>query len=38
MVEVQVDLKYISLYGYIRNTASDTEKHAEHQVRVDRST
>ena len=38
MVEEQVDVEYISLHGYIRNTSSDTEVHAEHQLRVDRST
>ena len=38
MVEEQVDVEYISLRGYIRNTPSDTEVHAEHQLRVDRST
>ena len=27
-----------SLHGYIRNTPSDTHVHAEHQLRVDRST
>ena len=27
-----------SLYGYIRNTPSDTEVHAEHQLRAYRST
>ena len=26
--------KYVSLHGYIRNTPSDTEVHAEHQLRV----
>ena len=30
-------MEYISLHGYIRNTPSDTEVHAEHQLRVDRS-
>ena len=38
MVEKKVDVEYISLHGYIRNTPSDTEVHAEHQLRVDRST
>ena len=38
MVEEQVDVDYISLYGYIRNTPSDTEVHAEHQLRVSRRT
>ena len=31
-------MEYISLHGYIRNTSSDTEVHAEHQLRADRST
>ena len=30
--------EYISLQGYIRNTPLDTEVHAEHQLRADRST
>ena len=38
MVEEQVDVDYISLHGYIRNTPSDTEVHAEHQLKVDRRT
>ena len=38
MVEEQVDVDYLSLYGYIRNTPSDTEVHAEHPPREDRST
>ena len=38
MAEEQVDVEYISLHGYIRITPSDTEVHAEHQLRVDRST
>ena len=38
MVEEQVDAEYISLHGYIRNTPSDIEMHAEHQLRADRST
>ena len=38
MVEELVDMQYISFHGYIRNTPSDTEVHAEHQLRVDRST
>ena len=33
-----VDVEYISLHGYIRDTPSDTEVHAEHLLRVDRST
>ena len=31
-------MEYISLHRYIRNTLSDTEVHAEHQMRTDRST
>ena len=38
MVEELVDMQYISFHGYIRNTPSDTKVHAEHQLRVDRST
>ena len=38
MMEEWVGVKYISLHSYIRNTPSDTEVHAEHQLRVDRST
>ena len=38
MVEQYVDMEYISLHRYIRNTPSDTEINAEHQLRVDRST
>ena len=33
-----MDVEYISLRGYIRNTPSDTEVHAEYQLRADRST
>ena len=33
-----MDVEYVSLHGYIRNTPSDTDVHAEHQLRVDRST
>ena len=33
-----MDVEYISLHGYIQNTPSDTEVHAEHQLRADRST
>ena len=29
-----MDVEYISLHRYIRNTSSDTEVHAEHQLRV----
>jgi len=31
-------VEYISLHRYIRNTPSDTEVHAEYQLRVDTST
>ena len=37
MVEKKVDVEYISLHGNIRNTPSDTEVHAEHQLRADKS-
>ena len=30
-----MDVEYIFLHGYIRNTTSDTEIHAEHQLRAD---
>ena len=30
-------MEYISLYVYIGNTPSDTEVHAEHQLRADKS-
>ena len=33
MAEESVDMNYVSLHGYIRNTASDTEVHAEQQLR-----
>ena len=33
-----MDVECISLHGYIRNTPSDKEVHAEHQLRADRST
>ena len=36
MAEEQVDVEYISLHGYIRNAASDTEVHAEQWLRADR--
>ena len=36
MVEEEVDVEYISLHGYIRNTPS--EVHAEDQLRADRRT
>ena len=29
-----MEVEHISLHGYIRNTASDTEVYAEHQLRV----
>ena len=38
MAEELVDMEYISLHGYARNTPSDTEVHAENQLRVERST
>ena len=38
MAEEQVDVEYICLHGYIRNTPSDTEVHAEHQLIEDRNT
>ena len=38
MTEELVHTEYISLHGYTRNTPSDTEVHAENQLRVDRST
>ena len=38
MTEEWVDVEYISLHGYIRITPSDTEVHAKHQLRADRST
>ena len=31
-----MDVEYISLHRYIRNTPSDTEVHAEYQLRADR--
>ena len=37
MAEESVNMEYISLHGYIRSTPSDTEVHAEHQLRMDRS-
>ena len=33
-----MDVEYISLHGYIRNTPSDTEVHAHHQLRAHSST
>ena len=38
MAEEQVDVEYISLHRCIRNTPSDTEVLAEHQLKVYRST
>ena len=38
IVKELVEVEYISLHGYIRNTPSDTEVHAEHQLSTDRST
>ena len=37
MAMEQVDVEYISLHRYIRNTPSDTEVRGEHQLRVGRS-
>ena len=31
-----MDVEYISLHGYIRNTPSDTEVHAEHELELTR--
>ena len=33
-----MDMDYISLHEYIRNTPTDTEVHAEYHLRVDRRT
>ena len=38
MAEESVDMEYISLQGYIRNTPSDTEVHVEHQLTEGKST
>ena len=38
MVEEKVDMEYISVHRCIRNTPSDSEVHAEHQLRVVTST
>ena len=38
MAEVYVDVEYISLHGYIKNTPSDIDVQAEHQLIEDRST
>ena len=38
MMEEEVDVEYLSLHGYIRNTPSDTEVRAEHPLRVARRT
>ena len=38
MVEMELDLEYISLSGYIRNKPLDTEVFAEHHLRAERST
>ena len=37
MAEEKVDVEYISLHGYIRNTPSDTEVLAKQKMRADRS-
>ena len=34
---MEEELVDVSLHGYIRNTRSDTEVHAEHQLRADSS-
>ena len=38
MAEEYVDMEYISLHGYIRDTPSDTEVQVEHRLRADWST
>ena len=38
MAEEEVDVEYISLHGYIRDTPSDTEVQVEHRLRADWST
>ena len=38
MAEEEANVEYISLYGYIRNTPSDTEVHVEHQLTEGKST
>ena len=38
MNEELVDMECLSLHRYIKNTPSDTEGHAEHQLRADRRT
>ena len=38
MAEEKVDMEYISLYGCIMNTPSDTEVRAEHPLSVARRT
>ena len=38
MAEEGVDMEYVSLHRYIRNTLSDPEVHAEHELRAVRST
>ena len=32
-----MDMEYISLHEYIKNTPSDPEVHEEHRLRADRS-
>ena len=32
-----MDMEYISVYRYIRNTSSDTEVHVQHHLRMDRN-
>ena len=38
MEEEEVDVEYISLHRYIRNTPWDIDVHAEHKLRADRGT
>ena len=38
MAAESVDVEYIALHGYIRNTPSDTQVHAEHQLKAGKST
>ena len=38
MAEESMDVEYISLLGYVRNTTSDSEVNTEHQLRTDGST
>ena len=38
MADEYVDVEHISHHGSIRNTPSETDVHAEHQLRADSST